>query len=88
MKKITLLILATFLLTSFKADKNQEHITSVQYEMRLDFMQQRCRMLVGMFEKQYKDEEMSAEYAFDYAEMLQTIDGCAEGLKEYKVLFK
>ena len=48
-------------------------------------MQERCRMLEEMFEEQYKDRELEAEFAFFYMQMVRSLDSCASDLKHFKV---
>ena len=54
MKQITLILLMTCSLMSFK--QPDFPINPAQYKMRLDFIQSRCRMLEDMFLKQYEKE--------------------------------
>ena len=86
-KRITLTLIAVLLLVSFTTTKDIR-INSVQYDLRLQFIQDRCRMLEDMFEQQYEKEELEGEYAFFYMQMVRSMDSCASDLKQFKVLFK
>ena len=85
MKKTTLILVVMFSLLSFTSD----HVVNpIQYDMRLNFIQERSRMLEEMFEKQYEEGTLTSDYAFFYVKMVQSLDSCAADLKHFKVLFK
>ena len=83
MKQITLILLMTFSLMSFK--QPDFPINPTQYKMRLEFIQSRCRMLEEMFEKQYAEGELDADFAMFYMQMVRSLDSCASDLKHFKV---
>ena len=83
MKQITLILLMTFSLMSFK--QPDFPINPPQYKMRLEFIQGRCRMLEEMFEKQYDEGELTADFAMFYMQMVRSLDSCASDLKHFKV---
>ena len=83
MKQITLILLMTFSLMSFK--QPDFPINPPQYKMRLEFIQGRCRMLEEMFEKQYDEGELTADFAMFYMQMVRSLDSCASDLKYFKV---
>ena len=83
MKQLTLILLMTFSLMSFK--QPDFPINPPQYKMRLDFIQGRCRMLEEMFEKQYDEGELTADFAMFYMQMVRSLDSCASDLKYFKV---
>tara|TARA_R110000803_G_scaffold156683_1_gene221254 strand:+ start:89 stop:349 length:261 start_codon:yes stop_codon:yes gene_type:complete len=86
MKKITLILIMTTSLMSFK--QPDFVVSKATYDMRLTWMQERCRMLEDMFEEQYKAGEMKAEFAMFYMKMIQSVDSCAGSMSHFKVLFK
>ncbi len=86
MKKITLILVVMFSLLSFTSD--HVRVNPTQYEMRLNFIQNRSRMLEDMFEKQYEKGELESKYAFFYMQMVRSLDSCAADLRQFKVLFK
>ena len=86
-KRITLTLITVLLLVSFTTTKDIR-INPVQYDLRLQFIQDRCRMLEDMFEEQYEKGELEAEFAFFYMQMVRSMDSCAADLKQFKVLFK
>ena len=94
MKKITLLLIMTTSLLSFKHQQQLPQlwadgpINKTAYDIRLTFIQDRCRMLEEMFEEQYKEGELNAEFTFFYMKMVRTMDSSAADLKHFKVLFK
>ena len=83
MKQLTLILLMTFSLMSFK--QPDFPINPTQYKMRLEFIQGRCRMLEEMFEKQYDEGELTADFAMFYMQMVRSLDSCASDLKQFKV---
>ncbi len=83
MKKTTLIIVMIISLMSFK--QPDFPINPTQYRMRLEFIQSRCRMLEEMFEKQYDEGELDADFAFFYMQMVRSLDSCASDLKQFKV---
>ena len=83
MKQITLILFMTFSLMSFK--QPDFPINPPQYKMRLEFIQGRCRMLEEMFEKQYDEGELTADFAMFYMQMVRSLDSCASDLKYFKV---
>lgn len=83
MKQLTLILLMTFSLMSFK--QPDFPINPPQYKMRLEFIQGRCRMLEEMFEKQYDEGELTADFAMFYMQMVRSLDSCASDLKYFKV---
>ena len=83
MKQLTLILLMTFSLMSFK--QPDFPINPTQYKMRLEFFQSRCRMLEEMFEKQYDEGELTADFAMFYMQMVRSLDSCASDLKYFKV---
>ena len=87
MKKIMLILITTVLL-SFSTQQPDFPINPTQYDMRLNFIQSRCRMLEDMFEKQYEKGELEADFSFFYMQMVRSLDSCASDLKQFKVLFK
>ena len=90
MKKTVILLLMTFSLMSFSQEPklDDKYINPTQYKMRLDFIQKRCRMLENMFEKQYEKEELIADFALFYMQMVRSLDSCASKLKQFKVVSK
>ena len=74
MKEITLILLVTCSLMSFK--QPDFPINPTQYKMRLEFIQSRCRMLEEMFEKQYDEGELTADFAMFYMQMVRSLDSC------------
>ena len=91
MKKITLLLIMATSLLSFKQQPQlwaDGPINKTAYDIRLTFIQDRCRMLEEMFEEQYKEGELNAQFAFFYIKMVRTMDSSAADLKHFKVLFK
>jgi len=90
MKRITLILIIALSLVSFTTSQNTKdiRINPVQYDLRLQFIQDRCRMLEDMFEKQYEKEQLEGEFAFFYMQMVRSMDSCASDLKQFKVLFK
>ena len=91
MKKITLLLIMATSLLSFKQQPQlwaDGPINKTAYDIRLTFIQDRCRMLEEMFEEQYKEGELNAEFTFFYMKMVRTMDSSAADLKHFKVLFK
>lgn len=86
MKKTTLILVVMFSLLSFTSD--HVRVNPIQYDMRLNFIQERSRMLEEMFEKQYEEGTLTSDYAFFYVKMVQSLDSCAADLKHFKVLFK
>jgi hypothetical protein len=86
MRRITLILIVMFSLLSFTSD--QVRINPTQYDMRLNFIQERSRMLEDMFEKQYEEGTLDSDYAFFYMTMVQSLDSCAADLRHFKVLFK
>jgi|TARA_X000001382_G_scaffold85936_1_gene61032 hypothetical protein len=91
MKRITLLLIMTTSLMSFKHQPPlwaDGPIDKTAYDIRLNWIQERCRMLEDMFEEQYKDGELNAEFTFFYMKMVRSMDSCAADLKHFKVLFK
>ena len=87
MKKIMLILITTVLL-SFSTQQADFPINSTQYDMRINFIQSRCRMLENMFEKQYEKGQLEADFSFFYMQMVRSLDSCASDLKQFKVLFK
>ena len=83
MKQITLILLMTCSLMSFK--QPDFPINPAQYKMRLEFIQNRCRMLEEMFEKQYDEGELTADFAMFYMQMVRSLDSCASDLRQFKV---
>ena len=83
MKQITLILLMTCSLMSFK--QPDFPINPTQYKMRLEFIQNRCRMLEEMIEKQYDEGELTANFAMFYMQMVRSLDSCASDLKHFKV---
>ena len=63
-------------------------INPTQYKMRLEFIQNRCRMLEEMFEKQYEKNELTSDFALFYMQMARSLDSCASNLKHFKVVEK
>ena len=61
-------------------------INPIQYNMRLEFIQNRCRMLEEMFERQYDKEELTSDFALFYIQMVRSLDSCASDLKQFKVV--
>ena len=90
MKRITLILVVTFSMLSFKSNQwpGKVKITPLHYDMRLDFIQSRSRMLEDMFEKQYEEGTLGSDYAFFYITMVQSLDSCAADLRHFKSLFK
>jgi len=91
MKRITLVLIMTISLMSFKDQPKlwaDGPINKTAYDIRLTFIQERCRMLEEMFEEQYKDGELNAEFTFFYKKMVRSMDSSAADLKHFKVLFK
>jgi hypothetical protein len=90
MKKVVTLLLMTFSLMSFSQEPklDNKYINPTQYKMRLDFIQNRCRMLEDMFLKQYEKEELTADFAMFYMQMVRSLDSCASKLKQFKVASK
>ena len=86
MKKITLIIVMTISLMSFK--QPDFPINPTQYKMRLEFIQGRCRMLEEMFEKQYEKQELTSDFALFYMQMVRSLDSIASDLKHFKVVEK
>ncbi len=86
MKKTTLILVVMFSLLSFTSD--HVRVNTTQYDMRLNFIQERSRMLEDMFEKQYEEGELESKYAFFYMQMVRSLDSCAADLRQFKVLFK
>ena len=66
----------------------KEYINPTQYKMRLEFIQNRCRMLEELFEKDYEEERLSATTSLFYMQMVRSLDSCASALKSFKVLSK
>ena len=87
MKKITLIIIMTLSMMSFTKQPPVK-VNPIQYDLRLQFIQDRCRMIEEMFEKQYEKGELKADYAFFYMKMVVSMDSCAADLKHFKTLFK
>lgn len=87
MKRITLVLIMTISLMSFKQPSlwSDGPLNEAAYNMRLTWMQERCRMLEEMFEEQYKVRELEAEFAFFYMQMVRSLDSCASDLKHFKV---
>ena len=83
MKKLILILVMTISLMSFK--QPDFPINPAQYKMRLEFIQNRCRMLEEMFEKQYEKGELEADFAMFYMQMVRSLDSCASDLKQFKV---
>ena len=83
MKQITLILLMTFSLMSFK--QPDFPINPTQYKMRLEFIQSRCRMLEEMFNKDYLEGRMRDDYRDFYVTMIVSLDSCASDLKYFKV---
>ena len=83
MKQITLILFMTCSLMSFK--QPDFPINPTQYKMRLEFIQNRCRMLEEMFEKQYDEGELTADFAMFYMQMVRSLDSCASDLRQFKV---
>jgi hypothetical protein len=90
MKKIILVLIMTTSLMSFKQTSlwADGPINKTAYDMRLTWIQERCRMLEDMFEQQYENKELNAEFAFFYMKMVRSMDSSASDLKQFKVLFK
>ena len=86
MKKTTLILVVMFSLLSFTSD--HVRVNPTQYDMRLEFIQTRSRMLEDMFEEQYEEGTLDSDYAFFYMQMVRSLDSCANDLKQFKVLFK
>jgi len=86
MRRITLILIVIFSLLSFKSD--QVRINPAQYSMRLDFIQERARMLEDMFEEQYEEGTLGGDYAFFYIKMMQSLDSCAADLRHFNVVSK
>ena len=86
MKKTTLILVVMFSLLSFTSD--HVIVNPTQYDMRLEFIQTRSRMLEDMFEEQYEEGTLDSDYAFFYMQMVRSLDSCANDLKQFKVLFK
>ena len=61
-------------------------INPTQHNMRLEFIQNRCRMLEEMFEKQYDEGELIADFAMFYMQMVRSLDSCASDLRHFKVV--
>ena len=87
MKRIILVLIMTISLLSFKKPSlwSDGPLNEAAYNIRLTWMQERCRMLEEMFEEQYKDGELEAEFAFFYMQMVRSLDSCASDLKHFKV---
>ncbi len=85
-----LIVVIGLSLLSFKSSQSlgKVRVNPIQYDMRLNFIQERSRMLEDMFEKQYEEGTLDGDYAFFYITMVQSLDSCASDLKEFKVLFK
>ena len=83
MKKLILILVMTISLMSFK--QPDFPINPTQYKMRLEFIQNRCRMLEEMFEKQYNEGELTADFAMFYMQMVRSLDSCASNLQQFKV---
>ena len=90
MRRITLILVITFSMLSFKSNQwpGKIKVNPIQYDMRLDFIQSRSRMLEDMFEKQYEEGTLTGDYAFFYVKMVQSLDSCASDLRQFKSLFK
>ena len=86
MRRIILILIVMFSLLSFTSD--QVRTNPPQYSMRLDFIQERTRMLEDMFEEQYKEGTLSSDYAFFYITMMQSLDSCAADLRHFNVVSK
>ena len=86
MRRITLILVVIFSLLSFAPEKVR--VNPIQYDMRLNFIQERSRMLEDMFEKQYEEGTLDSDYAFFYITMVQSLDSCAADLRHFKSLFK
>ena len=84
MKKLILILVMTISLMSFK--QPDFPINPSQYNMRLEFIQNRCRMLEEMFERQYDKEELTSDFALFYMQMVRSLDSCASDLKQFKVV--
>ena len=63
-------------------------INPTQYKKRLQFIQDRCRMLEEMFEKQDEEGTLESKYASFYVQMVVSLDSCASKLKHFKVVEK
>ena len=90
MKKTVILLLMTFSLMSFTQEPklDNKYKNPAQYKMRLEFIQDRSRMLEEMFEKQYAKGELDATFALFYMQMVRSVDSCASKLKQFKVVSK
>lgn len=84
MKKLILILVMTISLMSFK--QPDFPINPSQYNMRLEFIQNRCRMLEEMFERQYDKEELTSDFALFYMQMVRSLDSCASDLRHFKVV--
>ena len=87
MKKTVILLLMTFSLMSFNQSPDFP-VNPSQYKMRLEFIQNRARMLEGMFERQYDKGELTSDFALFYMQMVRSLDSCASDLKHFKVVSK
>ena len=87
MKKSVLLVITILSLLSFKSSQwsGKVRVNETQYDMRLNFIQERSRMLEEMFEKQYEEGELDADFAMFYMQMVRSLDSCASDLKHFKV---